>query len=120
MASTDTSTANLPKEPRVQQDASSHTISSSKPQPTANQQEVEKRRPLDNGMVPEQPPRLYWVRALVLIFVPSIVTAYYGVIWVQLVQNSVHDEAAKYRSYSGSLIFYSWFLIGVFGLLGLG
>ncbi|KAH7304752.1 hypothetical protein B0I35DRAFT_362799 [Stachybotrys elegans] len=67
-------------------------------------------------MVPEQPSRLYWVRSLVLIFIPSIVTAYFGVIWIHLLQNSVHDEAAQYRTYSGSLIFYSWFIIGVFGL----
>ena len=116
MASTETSTANLTKEPLPYHEDSCHTISTSKPQLTADQQEVERWRPQGTGMVLEQQPRLYWMRALVLIFVPSIVTAYYGVIWVHLVQNSVHDEAAKHRTYSGSLLFYSWFLIGVFGL----
>ncbi|KAK3317083.1 hypothetical protein B0H66DRAFT_562759 [Apodospora peruviana] len=70
----------------------------------------------DQRRVPDQPARLYWIRPVVLIGVPAIVTAYYAVIWVHLVQNANYDEAVKHRSFSGALIFYSWFMIGIFGL----
>ena len=33
-----------------------------------------------------------------------------------LVLGIENDDAAKYRTFSGSLIYYSWFIIGVFGL----
>ena len=64
------------------------------------------------------PPQLqrYYLRTLVLMFVPAIVTAWYGVIWVALVLGIENDDAVKYRTFSGSLIYYSWFIIGVFGL----
>ncbi|KFY47809.1 hypothetical protein V496_10436 [Pseudogymnoascus sp. VKM F-4515 (FW-2607)] len=94
---------------------SSDAISTAKPQhAAADEQELEK--PRSPGTVPEQPPRLYWLRPLVLIFIPSIITIYFAVIWVHLLQNSPRDDAVNYRTFSGSLIFYSWFLIGVFGL----
>ncbi|KAL5345940.1 hypothetical protein ACLOAV_008970 [Pseudogymnoascus australis] len=94
---------------------SSDAISTAKPQhAAADEQELEK--PHSPGTVPEQPPRLYWLRPLVLIFIPSIITIYFAVIWVHLLQNSPRDDAVNYRTFSGSLIFYSWFLIGVFGL----
>lgn len=65
-----------------------------------------------------EPPKLkrYWVRTLALILIPAIVTVWYGVIWVELVLRVDSDDAVKYRNSSGSLIFYSWFIIGVFGL----
>lgn len=85
-----------------------------KPHVAASDQEVEKRD--SAGTVQEQPLRRYWVRPLVAVLVPSIVTAYYGVIWVYLIHGTVYDEVVNYRTFSGSLIFYSWFIIGVFGL----
>ncbi len=78
--------------------------------------EVERQDRAAPGRVPERPPRRYWLRALVLIFIPTIIAAYYAIIWVQLLQKSRFDEVVKYRTFSGSLIYYSWFLIGVFGL----
>ncbi|KEY73254.1 hypothetical protein S7711_11532 [Stachybotrys chartarum IBT 7711] len=65
---------------------------------------------------PARPLRRYWVRTLSVILIPSIITAWYGVIWVGLVLGIENDDAAKYRHFSGSLIFYSWFIIGIFGL----
>ena len=85
-----------------------------KPQLVADDQEVEKRDPA--GTVQEQPLRRYWVRPLVAITIPAIVTSYYGVIWIHLVQGVDNDEVVKYRTYDGSLVFYSWFVIAVFGL----
>lgn len=97
------------------QDSSDDAIIAAKPQQAAaGEQEWEKRDA--PGTVPEQPPRLYWLRPLVLISIPSIITVYYAIIWVHLLQNTTHDDAVNYRAFSGSLIFYSWFLIGVFGL----
>ncbi|RYP15257.1 hypothetical protein DL765_005832 [Monosporascus sp. GIB2] len=68
------------------------------------------------GTVKPQQLQRYWARTLVLILIPPIVTAWYGVIWVRLVLGIENDDAAKYRTFSGSLIYYSWFLIGVFAL----
>lgn len=56
------------------------------------------------------------VRPLVAVLVPSIATAYYGVIWVYLIHSTVYDDVVNYSTFSGSVIFYSWFTIGVFGL----
>lgn len=64
----------------------------------------------------EKPLRRFWARALVATFVPAIVVAYFGVIWLWLVRGIEHDETAKSRKFSGSLIFYAWFFIGVFVL----
>ncbi|KAL5345285.1 hypothetical protein ACLOAV_009655 [Pseudogymnoascus australis] len=58
----------------------------------------------------------YWTRTLVLILVPAITAAWYGVIWIHFVQNVKSDDAVNFRTSSGSLIYYSWFIIGVFGL----
>ncbi|KAK4129804.1 hypothetical protein N657DRAFT_630609 [Parathielavia appendiculata] len=96
------------------QDGSSGTVGDTKAEFILGDSEVERQEA--SGRVPEQPPRRYWLRGLVLIFVPSIVTAYYGVIWVHLLHKNPMDEAVKYRTYSGSLIYYSWFIIGVFCL----
>ncbi len=98
-------------------DHSSDNIGPAKPLFAVGEQDLDDGQdPSAPGRVPERPPRRYWLRALVLIFIPTIVTAYYGIIWVQLLQNSPFDEAVKYRTFSGSLIYYSWFIIGVFGL----
>ena len=68
------------------------------------------------GAIQPQQLQRYWVRTIVLIFIPAIVTAWYGIIWVALVLGIENDEVVKYRTFSGSLIYYSWFIIGVFGL----
>lgn len=107
-------TPNPANEHLLPHDDSSDWIGNAKPLPVSDEREIGERHP--PGTVPEQPLRRYWVRPLVLIFIPPIVTAYYGVIWVYLLQNSPYDEIVKYRTFSGSLIFYSWFIIGVFGL----
>ena len=85
-----------------------------KPQLAGDSHEVMR----DGQSGPDGPPQLqrYYLRTLVLIFVPAIVTAWYGVIWIALVLGIENDDAVKYRTFSGSLIFYSWFIIGVFGL----
>jgi hypothetical protein len=65
-----------------------------------------------------KPPQLqrYWMRTLALVLIPPIITIWYTIIWVRLVLGIENDDAAKYRTFSGSLIYYSWFIIGVFGL----
>ncbi|KFY07867.1 hypothetical protein V492_06751 [Pseudogymnoascus sp. VKM F-4246] len=68
------------------------------------------------GAVKPQQLQRYWVRTLALILIPPIITAWYGVIWVRLILGIEGDDAVKYRISSGSLIYYSWFIIGVFGL----
>lgn len=98
----------------LHQDDSSDGNGIAKPRLEADDQEVRKRDPA--GTVQDQPPRRYWVRPLVAVVIPTIVTAYFGVIWAYLVQGIANDEAVKYRTFSGSLIFYSWFVIGVFAL----
>lgn len=103
---------NPAKEHLLHRDDSSDGVS--KPQVAATSQETRKNDSV--GTVKEPPLRRYWVRPLVAILVPSIVSAYYGVIWIHLIQGVVHDEVVGYRTFSGSLIFYSWFIIGVFGL----
>ncbi|KAI9162989.1 hypothetical protein HJFPF1_04584 [Paramyrothecium foliicola] len=60
--------------------------------------------------------RRYWARTLSVILIPSIITAWYGIIWIWLVLGIENDDAAKCRNFSGSQIYYSWFIIGVFGL----
>lgn len=106
--------SNPAKEHLLTHNDSSDGISTAKAKPVSDEREV--GNPGAPQTVPEQAPRLYWVRSLVLISIPPIIAAYYGVIWVALVQNSVYDEVVKYRTFSGSLIFYSWFIIGVFAL----
>ncbi|KAL2111027.1 hypothetical protein VUR80DRAFT_384 [Thermomyces stellatus] len=102
--------ANAVKEHLLQDD----TSSDQKRQPTAGDHEVQQY----GDPATLKPPKLerYWLRTLVLILVPSAVTAWYGVIWVALVLGIENDDAVNYRTFSGSLTFYSWFIIGVFGL----
>jgi hypothetical protein len=85
-----------------------------KPQFTSDDGEIQRNS--HTRIVEPQKLQRYWARTLVLILVPFIVTAWYGVIWVHLVLGIENDDAVKYRTFSGSLIYYSWFIIGVFGL----
>ncbi|OBT69245.1 hypothetical protein VE03_02009 [Pseudogymnoascus sp. 23342-1-I1] len=68
------------------------------------------------GTAKPQQLQRYWTRTLTMILVPPIITAWYAIIWTRLVLGVTNDDATKYRSFSGSLIYYSWFIIGVFGL----
>jgi hypothetical protein len=88
--------------------------SGQKPRFTTDDHEIQRNGHI--GTVKPQQLQRYWARTLVLILIPSVVTAWYGVIWVRLVLGIESDDSAKYRTFSGSLIYYSWFLIGVFGL----
>lgn len=105
-------TPNLTREHVLHQDESSDGIA--KPMLATDERNVEKPDPA--GAVQEQPLRRYWVRPLVAIVIPVTLAVYYGIIWAYLVQGTPNDETVKYRTYSGSLVFYSWFVIGVFGL----
>ncbi|KAM7197508.1 hypothetical protein V8F20_006653 [Naviculisporaceae sp. PSN 640] len=64
---------------------------------------------------PAREPRLFWFSGLVLILIPSTVAAYFWVTWLYLVYPDP-DDPVKYARWDGSLVFYSWFIIGVFGL----
>ncbi|OBT74374.1 hypothetical protein VF21_06804 [Pseudogymnoascus sp. 05NY08] len=88
--------------------------SENKPQFTIDGHEIQENG--HTGTV--KPPQLqrYWMRTLALILIPPIITIWYGIIWVRLVLGIENDDAVKYRTFSGSLIYYSWFIIGVFGL----
>jgi hypothetical protein len=57
------------------------------------------------------------VRTLALILVPPAITAWYGIIWLHFLVGVKNDDAANYRTFSGSLVYVSWFIIGVFGLM---
>ena len=85
--------------------------SDQKPRLAAGDDEIQQ-----DGATQPQKLQRYWVRTIVLILVPAIITAWYGIIWVALVLGIEHDEVVKYRTYDGSMVFYSWFIIGVFGL----
>lgn len=70
----------------------------------------------DLRTVQPQPLQRYWLRTFSLIVIPPIITAWYGIIFVHYVVDVKNDDAVKYRTFSGSVIYYSWFIIGVFGL----
>ncbi|RDL36680.1 Uncharacterized protein BP5553_06032 [Venustampulla echinocandica] len=103
-------TTNAVKEHPLQDSESSDR----KPQFATDDHEIQRNG--HTGTVKPQQLQRYWARTLVLILIPCIVTVWYGVIWGRLVLGIENDDAAKYRTFSGSLIYYSWFLIGVFGL----
>ncbi|KFY27127.1 hypothetical protein V493_03692 [Pseudogymnoascus sp. VKM F-4281 (FW-2241)] len=88
----------------------------SEPKPPLGTDDHEIQRNSRTGADKTQQLQRYWARTLVLILVPLIVTAWYCVIWVQLVLGIETDNAVKYSTFSGSVIYYSWFIIGVFGL----
>ncbi|KAK6342212.1 hypothetical protein TWF730_001690 [Orbilia blumenaviensis] len=60
-------------------------------------------------------PRWHWYRTAVLMLIPLCITVWYGVIWIKFL-GVESDNAAKYSNMKGSNIYYSWFIIGVFGL----
>ncbi|KFY04920.1 hypothetical protein O988_00420 [Pseudogymnoascus sp. VKM F-3808] len=69
------------------------------------------------GTVKQQKLQRYWVRTLALILIPPAITTWYAIIWLRFLVGTENDEAANYRTFSGSLIYVSWFIIGVFGLM---
>lgn len=113
MSSTDVKTQNPAKEHLLHHiDDSSDGIGIGKPRLEADDQ-----NDAEEGTAQEQqPPGHYRLRAFVAISIPTIVTAYYGVVWAYLVHGIASDEAVKYRTFSASLFFYAWFIIGVFAL----
>ncbi|KAM7210981.1 hypothetical protein V8F06_013637 [Rhypophila decipiens] len=64
---------------------------------------------------PVRAARRFYFSAIFLIFVPATITAYFWLTWMYLVYHE-RDDPAKFNRWDGSLVFYSWFLIGVFGL----
>ena len=73
----------------------------------------------DRGL-PEKPSnhgrrlRRFWKRAIVLVTVPSIITAYFLAISYSLLVEDA--ESNKYGHRNARWVFYSWFVVGVFGL----
>ncbi|PKY07620.1 hypothetical protein P168DRAFT_316110 [Aspergillus campestris IBT 28561] len=60
------------------------------------------------------PLRRYTTRAVVLVTVPPLLTAYFILInWVYMVPD---PDMSKYGHRNGELVFYSWWILGVFGL----
>ncbi|PLN80658.1 hypothetical protein BDW42DRAFT_194324 [Aspergillus taichungensis] len=60
------------------------------------------------------PLRRFTLRALVLVTVPPLLTAYFILInWVYMVPD---PDMSKYGHRNGELVFYSWWILGVFGL----
>ncbi|KAH7165338.1 hypothetical protein EDB81DRAFT_779004 [Dactylonectria macrodidyma] len=70
---------------------------------------------------PRQQPRGFWsylgrfILTLVQLLVPFVVTGYYFFIWKYFLARPL-DNAVKYGITHETWIFYSWFLVGVFGL----
>ncbi|MBE3042600.1 hypothetical protein IMZ48_08495 [Candidatus Bathyarchaeota archaeon] len=108
MSSPDETNATIAVQEHLLQDSES---SDQKPRLAAGDDEIQR-----DGAIQPQKLQRYWARTIVLILVPAIITAWYGTIWVALVLGIENDEVVKYRTFSGSLIYYSWFIIGVFGL----
>ncbi|RFU30890.1 hypothetical protein B7463_g5464, partial [Scytalidium lignicola] len=87
----------------------SHSVASEKPAGNSNLNEVLEVQH------PEQPSSRFLKRTLVLIFAPLAVTAYYLWIWLYFLKRD-SEGPVKYGINNQIWIFYSWFLIGVFGL----
>jgi hypothetical protein len=62
-----------------------------------------------------RPRRRFWKRTLVLVLIPSSVTAYFFWIWMFLLNRDM-DDAVKYGRAHEQWVNYSWFVIGVFAL----
>jgi hypothetical protein len=56
----------------------------------------------------------YYTRTLILLLIPPLLTAYFLVIWLLYLRKG--DDAVKYGASGEVWIYYSWFVIGVFGL----
>ncbi|KAM7203356.1 hypothetical protein V8F33_002347 [Rhypophila sp. PSN 637] len=67
------------------------------------------------GEHPVRAARRFYFSTIFLIFVPATITAYFWLTWMYLVYHD-RENPAKFNRWDGSLVFYSWFLIGVFGL----
>ena len=55
----------------------------------------------------------FWFRTLSLILAPLLITIYFFYIWQFLLRG---DGPVKYGTFNESWVFYSWFVLGVFGL----
>ncbi|KAK2735940.1 hypothetical protein FQN55_001904 [Onygenales sp. PD_40] len=64
--------------------------------------------------LPNHQLRRFPFRGVVLIVVPAMVTAYYAIIWTMV--NKREDDSLHYGLTDENWIYYSWFIIGVFGL----
>ncbi|KAK2797548.1 hypothetical protein FQN50_009143 [Emmonsiellopsis sp. PD_5] len=58
--------------------------------------------------------RRFPFRGVVLIVVPAVVTAYYAIIWTMMKRRN--DDSLQYGLTDENWIYYSWFIVGVFGL----
>ncbi|CAM1509151.1 Fc.00g028900.m01.CDS01 [Cosmosporella sp. VM-42] len=69
-----------------------------------------------NNNAPQgQPPTLFLRRTFVLISIPPLVTVYFFIIWRWFLERD-WDPVVKYGWKNEIWLFYSWFLLGVFGL----
>ncbi|KAM7214556.1 UbiA prenyltransferase family domain containing protein [Rhypophila decipiens] len=71
--------------------------------------------PLEASEHPIRSAQRFYFSAIFLVFVPATIAAYFWLTWMYLVYPD-RDDPAKFNRWDGSLVFYSWFLIGVFGL----
>lgn len=95
---------------------SSH--SSSRYSTTSPRQDTEKSYPSLGIIATETPARghrlrRFWGRSLALILAPLIIAGYFIFIWQFFLKQ---DGPLKYGTFNESYIFYSWFVVGVFGL----
>jgi hypothetical protein len=65
--------------------------------------------------IEKQLPSFYSLRLLAITCIPALITAYYSTILRYFLQRQ-DDTIAKYSNHSGSLVFYAWFVISIFGL----
>ncbi|KAF7589814.1 hypothetical protein BBP40_003623 [Aspergillus hancockii] len=56
----------------------------------------------------------YYARTLIVLLIPPLLTTYFLVIWLRYLQKG--DDPVKYGATGEVWIYYSWFVIGVFGL----
>ena len=59
------------------------------------------------------PLRRFWFPTFVLILGPVIIFIYFLMIWLFFFKDT---DTVKYRSRDGTWVYYSWFVVGVFGL----
>lgn len=56
----------------------------------------------------------FWTRSLLLVIFPPVTTAYFFFIWLFVTSDDA--EAIKYGHRNARGVYYSWFIVGVFGL----